>query len=93
MTATVLPVSGSGTPSGTIAFFNGSTYLGTSAVTAGVATYDYNPSSLSANTYPITAAYSGDSTFVSFDSPRRLSPWSLHPYRIRAISCQSIPPL
>ncbi|MGC2551963.1 MAG: choice-of-anchor tandem repeat GloVer-containing protein [Candidatus Sulfotelmatobacter sp.] len=69
MTATVLPVSGSGTPSGTIAFFNGSTYLGTSAVTAGVATYDYNPSSLSANTYPITAAYSGDSTFAGSNSP------------------------
>ncbi len=68
MTATVSPVSRSGTPSGTIAFLNGSTYVGTSAITAGAATYDYDPSSLSANTYQITAAYSGDSTFAGSNS-------------------------
>lgn len=74
MMATVSAAPGSGTPSGTVAFFNGSTYLGTSGITAGVATYDYNPSGLSANTYQITTAYSGDATYaVSTSSAQSLT--------------------
>ena len=69
MTATVSPASGSGTPTGTVAFSNGSDYVGTASLSGGVATYDYNPGSLSANAYPITAVYSGDSTFAGSTSP------------------------
>ena len=69
MTATVVPTSGSGTPTGTTTFFNGSTEIGTGALSGGVATFDYDPNSLSAGKYSITASYSGDGTFAGSSSP------------------------
>jgi hypothetical protein len=68
MTATVTPTSGSGTPTGVVDFFNGSSELGFGNLTGGVATYNYNPSTLAIGTYPITAAYSGDGTFAASTS-------------------------
>src|ERR1035438_9403239 len=68
MTATVAPTSGSGTPTGVVAFFNGSSELGSSNLSGGAATFDYNPSSLALNTYPISAIYSGDGTFATSTS-------------------------
>jgi len=68
MTATVTPTSGGGTPTGVVAFFNGSSEVESSNLSGGVATYDYNPSSLALNTYPITAIYSGDGTFATSTS-------------------------
>ena len=61
-TATVTPVSGSGTPTGTVQFQADGANLG-SAVTlnGGVATV--STSSLTVGTHPITAAYSGDANF------------------------------
>ena len=53
--------SGGPTPSGTVTFMNGSTQLGTGAVSSsGVATL--STSSLAAGTYSMTAKYSGSST-------------------------------
>ncbi len=68
MTATVAPTSGSGTPTGVVAFFNGSSEVESSNLSGGTATFDYNPSSLALNSYPITAIYSGDGTFATSTS-------------------------
>ena len=65
-TATVS--SGSGTPSGAVTFFDGSTTLGTSALNAsGVAAL--STSSLSGGTHSITAQYGGDSNYSASASP------------------------
>jgi len=68
MTATVASTSGSGTPTGGVAFFNGSGEVGSSNLSGGAASFDYNPSSLALNTYAITAVYSGDGTFATSTS-------------------------
>jgi len=68
MTATVAPTSGSETPTGVVAFFNGSSEVASSNLSGGTATFDYNPSRLALNTYPITAIYSGDGTFATSTS-------------------------
>ncbi len=62
-TANVAPVApGSGTPTGSVNFYNGSTQLGTSTLSgSGVATFDI--SSISAGTQTITAAYQGDTNY------------------------------
>jgi DNA-binding beta-propeller fold protein YncE len=75
MTATVTPVSGGGTPTGSVTFFNGSTQVGTATLSGGgVGTFNYNPSSLAVGIYSITAVYSGDSTFApSTSSPQTLA--------------------
>lgn len=57
-TATVAPTSGSGVPTGTVTFFDGSTQLGAGTLSAGVATY--STSSLTAGAHSITAQYGGD---------------------------------
>ncbi len=69
MTATVTPVSGGGTPTGTVTYFNGSTQVGTATLSGGVGTFNYNPSSLAVGIYSITAVYSGDSNFSASISP------------------------
>jgi uncharacterized repeat protein (TIGR03803 family) len=69
LTADVKPTSGSGTPTGTVTFFNGTTQLGQVALASGTATFNYNPSSLTVGTYPITATYSGDSNFAASTAP------------------------
>ncbi|MGB7862147.1 MAG: choice-of-anchor tandem repeat GloVer-containing protein [Candidatus Sulfotelmatobacter sp.] len=68
MTATVAPTSGSGTPTGVVAFFNGSSEVGSLNLTSGAASFYYNPSGLALGTYPITAIYSGDGTFATSTS-------------------------
>jgi hypothetical protein len=69
MTAKVVPTSGSGTPTGVVAFYNGSNELGIANLSNGVAIYNYNPSGLAVNSYQITAIYSGDGTFAISTSP------------------------
>jgi hypothetical protein len=54
---------GSGTPTGTVQFFNGSTSLGTATLTGGVATL--NTTALPVGTDSITAHYQGDATFAT----------------------------
>jgi cyclophilin family peptidyl-prolyl cis-trans isomerase len=61
-TATVAPATGSGTPSGSVTFLNGTTTLGSGTLSSGVATF--STSSLSVGTYSITASYSGDTTYA-----------------------------
>lgn len=68
MTATVAPASGRGTPTGVVAFFNGSNEVGSTIMSGGVATYNYNPGSLALDTYQISAIYSGDGTFATSTS-------------------------
>ncbi len=66
LTATVSSTT-TGTPTGTVQFFNGTTSLGTATLTGGVATLA--PTALPTGANAITAQYSGDSTFTSSDSP------------------------
>lgn len=62
LTATIIPSSGSATPTGTVTFKDGSTTLGTGAVGSnGKATLA--TSALSQATHSLTAVYGGDSTF------------------------------
>ncbi len=62
LTATVVPVSpGAGSPTGQVQFFSGTTSLGMSAVTSGVATFPTTALTFGANS--ITATYLGDSNF------------------------------
>ncbi len=68
LTATVAPISpATGTPTGTIEFFKGSTSLGAATLNNGVATFQTN--ALPVGTDAITAQYSGDSTFPTDTSP------------------------
>ncbi len=67
-TATVAAASpGSGTPTGTVNFLDGTTVIGTAEpLTAGVATF--STSSLTVATHSITAVYSGDTNFTTSTS-------------------------
>ncbi len=62
-TATVTPVSGSGTPSGMVTFLDGATIIGQSGLANGAATL--TTSSLSQASHTITANYYSDATFAS----------------------------
>jgi hypothetical protein len=64
-TATVTP-SGSGTPTGTVSFYDNSTLLTTVALSGGAATY--TTTKLSVGSHPITAVYSGDASFAGSTS-------------------------
>jgi hypothetical protein len=57
---------GSGTPTGTVQFKDGTIILGTGALNAGVATF--TTSSLAVATHSITAVYNGDGNFLSSTS-------------------------
>ena len=66
MSATVAPVSpGTGTPTGTVDFYDGATYLGSSTLSSGMATFA--TSALAVGDHTITAYYSGDSNFAASD--------------------------
>ena len=61
-TDTVVPVApGAGTPTGTVAFMDGSTTLGTGTLSGGKATF--STSSLAIGSHSITAVYGGDGNF------------------------------
>src|SRR5208282_672541 len=57
---------GSGTPTGTVTFYNGSATLGTGSMSGGIATFSV--SSLSVGTHSIKAIYSGDTNFKTSTS-------------------------
>ena len=67
-TATVAAVSpGTGTPTGTVNFFDGATQIGTGTLnSSGVATF--STSTLSVGTHSITAVYAGDTNFTTSTS-------------------------
>jgi hypothetical protein len=60
LTATVIPASGTGTPTGSVTFKDGSTVIGMKMLSGGVATLT---STLNAGTHSITAIYGGDSNY------------------------------
>jgi hypothetical protein len=66
-TVTVKPGFATGTPTGTVSFFNGTISIGTSSLNGGVATL--TTSTLPVGTDSITAKYSGDTNFTSSTSP------------------------
>ena len=66
-TATVTAVApGSGTPTGSITFLDGSTTLGTATLSGGKATF--KTTALAAGPHTITVSYSGDGNFVTSTS-------------------------
>ena len=66
-TATIsVPSPGSGTPTGTVTFYDGTTAMGTGDVSGGVATF--STSSLSTGTHSIKAVYEGDTNFKTSTS-------------------------
>src|SRR6202161_2478256 len=66
-TATVAPLSGSGTPTGSVTFSDGATQIGTGALnSSGVATL--STSSLGVGSHSVTAVYSGDKNFSASTS-------------------------
>jgi Bacterial Ig-like domain (group 3) len=68
MTASVAPVApGSGSPSGSVSFYSGSTKLGTTALSAGIATF--TTTKLQAGQDALTAVYSGNTTLATSTSP------------------------
>jgi hypothetical protein len=66
VTFTATVSSSSGTPTGSVGFYDGTTLLGTLTISSGKAAY--TTSSLTAGTHSITASYSGDSTFQAIAS-------------------------
>ncbi|WP_316785175.1 Ig-like domain repeat protein [Streptomyces sasae] len=68
LTATVTAVApGSGTPTGTVSFFDGATPLGSAPLVGGVATL--TTSSLAVGSHPLTATYSGSGDYNTSTSP------------------------
>src|SRR5262245_4506732 len=65
-TATVTPASGSGTPDGTVTFFDGAASIGFSTLSGGQATFAI--SSLAVGMHSITASYGGSSGFTASTS-------------------------
>jgi hypothetical protein len=63
-TAAVSPAF-SGTPTGTVTFFDGSTSLGTSTLSGGSATFTTAATALFPGSHSISAKYNGDSNFLS----------------------------
>ncbi|HUO74957.1 MAG TPA: Ig-like domain repeat protein, partial [Solirubrobacteraceae bacterium] len=66
LTATIAPSpGGSGTPTGTVAFYDNGSQIGTGTVstTGGVTTAQFTTSSLAAGSHPMTASYSGDDNY------------------------------
>jgi len=66
LTATVAPKSGSGTPTGTAAFFDGTTQIGTANLSSGSATL--TTATLTNGTHSLTVQYSGDANFAASTS-------------------------
>jgi Big-like domain-containing protein len=66
LTATIMPTSGSGTPTGTVTFSDGSTVLASQPLTNGQATF--TSSTLAVGSHSITATYPGDANFLGSTS-------------------------
>ena len=62
-TATVAPAY-SGTPTGTVSFFDGSTSLGNATLSGGVAAFSTSATALIAGSHSISAKYNGDSNYL-----------------------------
>ncbi|MBZ5552579.1 MAG: Ig-like domain repeat protein, partial [Acidobacteriia bacterium] len=76
LTATVTPVGGGGSPTGTITFKDGATIIGT--VPGIVGSASLTVSTFTAGSHSITAAYGGDTTFSASTSPALTQTVSAH---------------
>jgi len=87
LTATVtVPSPGYGTPTGTVSFFDGTTLLGTSALSAGVATLpSFSPFLVG---HVLSAVYSGDTRYFGAISPGLPMATSFAP---RIVSVRDVP--
>ena len=65
-TATVTPLTGTGTPTSTVVFKDGVATIGTGTLSGGVATF--STSALSTGAHSITAVYSGDASYATSTS-------------------------
>jgi uncharacterized repeat protein (TIGR03803 family) len=72
MMATVSAGSGSGTPGGIVTFFNGSKPIESAELNNGGASVNYNPSSLAAGSYSITAVYGGQGNYLGSTSSAQM---------------------
>ena len=87
-TATVTPQSGSGTPTGTVAFYNGGTALSSPVMlNGGLAVL--STGSLTLGTDTITAVYSGDNTFAGSVSPPLIQIVTVLPPLLTTVALQS----
>jgi hypothetical protein len=69
LTATVTAnVPGSGTPTGTVTFYDGAAVLGAGTLSGGLATLTTTATGLTAGTHTITVRYNGDSDFLDSTS-------------------------
>jgi hypothetical protein len=66
LTATVAPTSGSGTPTGSVTFKDGTVTLGTATLSGGKATFTTNQ--LGAGSHSLTAVYGGSTTYAGSTS-------------------------
>jgi len=87
-TATVMPQSGGGTPTGTVAFYSGSSALGSPAMLNGGVGMLLT-SGLTLGTDTITAVYSGDNTFAGSTSSPLIQIVTLLPPLLTAVTLQS----
>jgi Big-like domain-containing protein len=69
-TATVAPTAGTGTPTGTVNFFDGTstTPIGTETLSSGAATFSTSSLTVSGSPHSITAVYAGAGTFAGSTS-------------------------
>jgi hypothetical protein len=86
-TATVTPQSGTGTPTGTVAFYSGSSALGSAMLNGGLALL--STSALTLGTDTITAVYSGDNTFAGSTSAPLIQIVTLLPPLLTTVTLQS----
>src|SRR5262249_54342183 len=59
---------GSGTPTGTVTFYDGAAFLGAGTPSGGLATFTTTATPLAAGTHSITARYNGDGDFLDSTS-------------------------
>ena len=86
-TATIAAVSpGSGTPTGMVNFFDGTTPLDTETLTAGVATFSTSTLTAAGSPHSITAVYFGDTNFTASAS-------SVLPQVVKQASTTASPPI
>lgn len=87
LTATVTPVSGSGVPTGTITFLNGSTSLGSATLSSGSASI--STSTLPVGNNSLTASYSGDRFFAGASSTALVQVVNANPFTVAPTTSSS----
>jgi hypothetical protein len=87
LTATVTPVSGSGVPTGTVTFMNGSTSLGSATLSSGSASISTSALPVGNNT--LIASYSGDRFFAGASSTALVQVVNANPFTVAPTTSSS----